>query len=56
MICVRVEAYSVNTSEVAYFNVLVPPESVSSSSSSYTHTKLDVKVFLKTEKMIVQQI
>lgn len=53
MICVRVEAYSVNTSEVAYFNVLVPPESVS---SSYTHTKLDVKVFLKTEKMIVQQI
>lgn len=55
MICVRVEAYSVNTSEVAYFNVLVPPESVSSS-SSYTHTKLDVKVFLKTEKMIVQQI
>lgn len=24
MICVRVEAYSVNTSEVAYFNVLVP--------------------------------
>lgn len=24
MICVRVEAYSVNISEVAYFNVLVP--------------------------------